>query len=68
MYGAGGELVYAGQDLAVGGALSYFHDLLYIALFVQLAGCLTDKAWWTFMLVRAGRVGGRMLVLVGASG
>ena len=53
MYGAGGELVFSGQDLSVGGALSYFHDVLYIALFVQALGCWTDKAWWTFALVRA---------------
>lgn len=52
MYGPGGELVFIG-DLSTGGVLSYFHDVLYITIFVQLLGCWTDKAWWTFMLVRA---------------
>lgn len=53
VYGPSGELVYSGQDLSVGGVLSYMHDVLYISLFVQLAGCATDWAWLTFLLVRA---------------
>ena len=52
MYGPGGELEYIG-DLSTGGALSYIHDVLYIALFAQLAGCLTDYAWLACLLVRA---------------
>ncbi|EFN59661.1 hypothetical protein CHLNCDRAFT_49457 [Chlorella variabilis] len=53
VYGPSGELVYSGQDLSVGGVLSYMHDVLYISLFVQLAGCATDWAWLTFLLIPA---------------
>jgi hypothetical protein len=59
VYGAGGELVFSGQDLSVGGVLSYFHDVLYIAAFVQLAGCATDYAWLAFLLVRRAARGRR---------
>ena len=53
VYGPGGELEYIG-DLSTGGALSYIHDVVYIALFVQLAGCFTDYAWLACLLVRRG--------------
>ncbi|PRW60298.1 transmembrane 208-like [Chlorella sorokiniana] len=53
VYGAGGELIFSGQDLSIGGALEYFHDVLYICIFVQVLGCYTDKAWWTFLLIPA---------------
>ncbi len=36
VYGAGGELIFSGQDLSIGGALEYFHDVLYICIFVQV--------------------------------
>lgn len=35
-YNAAGELVYAGQDLKTGGALSYFHDVVYVGIFAQV--------------------------------
>ena len=44
VYGAGGELVFSGQDLSIGGALEYFHDVLYICLFVQVAPCAAPAA------------------------
>lgn len=43
VYGAGGELVYAGQDLSIGGALEYFHDVLYICIFVQVRCVQLDQ-------------------------
>lgn len=52
-YGPSGELLYSGQDLKVGGVMSYLHDVIYITLFVQLAGCVTDYAWLAFLLVRS---------------
>ncbi|KAI3429460.1 hypothetical protein D9Q98_005552 [Chlorella vulgaris] len=52
-YGPSGELLYSGQDLKVGGVMSYLHDVIYITLFVQLAGCVTDYAWLAFLLIPA---------------
>lgn len=63
VYGAGGELLFSGQDLGVGGVLSYVHDVFYITAFVQLAGCATDYAWLAFLLVRAGQLVGAAVVL-----
>ncbi len=54
-YGPSGEVLFAGQDRSLGGVLSYFEDVVYISVFVQLAGCATDKAWYTFLLVGAAR-------------
>ncbi|KAL4428655.1 hypothetical protein ABPG77_009761 [Micractinium sp. CCAP 211/92] len=50
-YGPSGEVLFAGQDRSLGGVLSYFEDVVYISVFVQLAGCATDKAWYTFLLI-----------------
>lgn len=47
-------MLFAGQDRSLGGVLSYFEDVAYISVFVQLAGCVSDKAWYTFLLVGAG--------------
>jgi hypothetical protein len=44
-YSPTGELIYAGADLAVGGALSYYHDVVYLALFCQVFGAATNWAW-----------------------
>ncbi|GAB4822375.1 hypothetical protein N2152v2_009421 [Parachlorella kessleri] len=49
-FNSAGDLVYAGADLKTGGVLSYYHDLLYIASFVQLAGAFTNWAWLAFLL------------------
>eukprot|EP00887_Chlorella_sp_A99_P003081 scaffold9.g3081.t1 len=50
-YSATGELVYAGQDLKTGGVLSYFHDVVYVSIFVQLGGALSDWFWLAWLAV-----------------
>ncbi|KFM23189.1 Transmembrane protein 208-like protein [Auxenochlorella protothecoides] len=52
-YSPSGELVYAGADLAQGGVLSYYHDLLYITAFVQLGSMISKWAWLAFIAVPA---------------
>lgn len=52
-YNAAGELVYAGQDLHTGGVLSYFHDVVYVSIFVQLGGAFSDWFWLAFLAVPA---------------
>lgn len=44
--------MYAGADLAQGGVLSYYHDLLYITAFVQLGSMISKWAWLAFIAVR----------------
>lgn len=48
---AAGALIYSGASLADGGAVSYYHDLLYVAAAVQLLGSLWDGAWWLLLAV-----------------
>lgn len=52
-YGPGGEVIFAGQDRSIGGVLSYFDDIVYVTLFVQLLGLWTDKAWYAFLAIPA---------------
>ena len=40
-----------GADLSLGGMCSYYHDLIYLAAIVQLASVVTDRIWWSFLLV-----------------
>ena len=35
-YGADGELIDGGSDLSMGGMCSYYHDILYVSVFVQV--------------------------------
>jgi hypothetical protein len=30
----------------------YLHDVIYITLFVQLASIISEKLWWTYIVVR----------------
>jgi hypothetical protein len=30
----------------------YLHDVIYITLFVQLASIISEKFWWTYIVVR----------------
>lgn len=63
-FAPGGEILYSGADLKQGGVLSYYHDLLYLAIFAQLGGVVTWWAWLAFLAVRAvcGEGGGREVV------
>lgn len=50
-YSPSGELIYSGADLKTGGVIEYYHDVMYVAAFVQLLGCYTDKAWYVFGVI-----------------
>lgn len=51
-YNASGELIFAGQDPSMGGVMAYYHDILYIVMFIQILGSFTDWAWLALLLVR----------------
>jgi hypothetical protein len=51
-YNSSGELIYSGADRKMGGVLEYYHDVLYVAAFVQLAGSFSDWSWLTLLVVR----------------
>lgn len=53
IYGQNGELIDGGADLDLGGLCTYYHDLIYLAAFVQIASIFTSRAWWIFLLVGA---------------
>ena len=50
-YGPSGELEDGGADLTMGGMCSYYHDLIYLAAIVQVASIVSDRIWWTFLVV-----------------
>lgn len=52
-YSESGDLINSGADLKTGGMLSYFHDVLYVALFCQILGGYTNYAWLAFLSVPA---------------
>eukprot|EP00798_Chlamydomonas_sp_ICE-L_P001428 gene1428-32800_t len=51
VYAANGDLVDGGADLSMKGMCGYYHDLLYITIFVQAAGAFTNWAWYAFLLI-----------------
>ncbi len=32
---------------------SYYHDLIYLAAIVQVASIVSDRIWWSFLVVRS---------------
>ncbi len=50
-YGPSGELEDGGADLTMGGMCSYYHDLIYLAAIVQVASILSNRIWWSFLVV-----------------
>lgn len=52
-YGAGGELIDGGGDLALGGVTAYYFDAIYIAVVVQFLTVLSSKFWLVFLVVPA---------------
>eukprot|EP00198_Chlamydomonas_reinhardtii_P010506 XP_001699843.1 predicted protein [Chlamydomonas reinhardtii] len=50
-YSESGELLYGGADLNMGGMCGYWHDLLYISVFTQVATCLSLYLWYTLLVV-----------------
>uniref|UniRef100_A0A0D9VJ91 Transmembrane protein 208 n=1 Tax=Leersia perrieri TaxID=77586 RepID=A0A0D9VJ91_9ORYZ len=52
-YSDNGELINAGYDLNAGGMSEYLQDVIYITLFVQLTSIISDKFWWTYIVIPA---------------
>ena len=52
-YSETGELEDGGADLNMGGLCTYYHDLIYLSAFVQIAAIFTDRAWLSYGVVRA---------------
>lgn len=50
-YSASGDIEDGGADLNLGGLTGYYHDLIYLSVFVQLASLLSSYFWLTYLLV-----------------
>uniref|UniRef100_A0A1D1YEL8 Transmembrane protein 208 n=1 Tax=Anthurium amnicola TaxID=1678845 RepID=A0A1D1YEL8_9ARAE len=48
-----GELLDGGFDMNSEGVCGYLHDVIYITSFVQLMSILSDKFWYTYLLIPA---------------
>ncbi|KAH9734249.1 hypothetical protein KPL71_017300 [Citrus sinensis] len=47
-----GELIDGGFDMSTGGICGYLHDVIYITSFVQVMSILSEKFWYTYLVVR----------------
>lgn len=52
-YSPSGELIFAGADLKMGGVLSYYHDVVYVAIFSQILGAYTNYGWLAMLTIPA---------------
>ncbi|XP_059286416.1 uncharacterized protein LOC132039886 isoform X2 [Lycium ferocissimum] len=52
-YGNDGEMFDGGFDMSTGGICGYLHDIIYITCFVQLASIISDKFWYTYLVIPA---------------
>ncbi|OAY46856.1 hypothetical protein MANES_06G033000v8 [Manihot esculenta] len=52
-YGDDGELLDGGFDMSTGGICGYLHDVIYITSFVQLTSIISEKFWYTYLVVRS---------------
>ncbi|PHU11095.1 hypothetical protein BC332_18025 [Capsicum chinense] len=52
-YGDDGEMFDGGYDMSTGGICGYLHDIIYITCFVQLASIISDKFWYTYLVIPA---------------
>lgn len=48
-----GELIDGGFDMSTGGICGYLHDVIYITSFVQVMSILSDKFWYTYLVIPA---------------
>lgn len=46
-----GELIDGGFDMNTGGVCGYLHDIIYITSFVQMASIISDKFWYTYLVI-----------------
>ncbi|KAK9132155.1 hypothetical protein Scep_011683 [Stephania cephalantha] len=52
-YSDDGELLDGGFDMSTTGICGYIHDVIYITSFVQLFSILSDKVWYTYLVIPA---------------
>ncbi|CAA6662257.1 unnamed protein product [Spirodela intermedia] len=52
-YSDDGELLDGGFDMKSDGICGYLHDVIYITIFVQLASIISDKFWYTYLVIPA---------------
>ncbi|CAN4084349.1 unnamed protein product [Withania somnifera] len=52
-YGVDGEMFDGGYDMSTGGICGYLHDVIYITCFVQLTSIISDKFWYTYLVIPA---------------
>lgn len=52
-YSDNGELIDGGFDMSTGGVCGYLHDIIYITSFVQIASLISDKFWYTYLVIPA---------------
>ncbi|XP_039057871.1 transmembrane protein 208-like [Hibiscus syriacus] len=52
-YADDGELLYGGFDMSTGGICACLHDIIYITSFVQLASIISNKFWYTYLVIPA---------------
>ncbi|KAK6248163.1 hypothetical protein QUC31_019728 [Theobroma cacao] len=50
-YANDGELLDGGFDMSTGGICGYLHDVIYITSFVQLMSIISEKFWYTYLVV-----------------
>ncbi|WCJ30176.1 hypothetical protein M5689_011749 [Euphorbia peplus] len=48
-----GELLDGGFDMSTGGICGYLHDVIYITSFVQVMSIISDKFWYTYLVIPA---------------
>ncbi|KAL2898035.1 hypothetical protein RDABS01_039817 [Bienertia sinuspersici] len=48
-----GELMDGGFDMSTGGICGYLHDIIYITGFVQITSLISDKFWYTYLVIPA---------------
>lgn len=59
-----GEIEDGGADLSLGGLTGYYHDLIYISIFVQLASLISGYFWLVFLVVGISLCWSRRLLAV----
>ena len=50
-YAGNGEIEDGGANLSLGGVTGYYHDLIYLAVFVQLTSLISKYFWLVFLSV-----------------
>lgn len=52
-YDERGELIDGGYNLAMGGLTGYYHDVIYLSAFTQVASIVSGYFWYLYLLIPA---------------